>query len=298
MKLGVLVVTFNRLKQLKKLLLIYKTSEAFDYLVIVNNKSTDGTTEYLEQLNQPNTKIFNLEENTGGSGGFHYGLNYMLNLDLDWIYLSDDDAFPENDIFSEFKKKIAERNTDFISAICTSVIDNGEYDLNHRRSIKRNWLQVKEVDSSYLDYCKEEFEINLYSFVGTFINKKKLNVNNLPEKNYFIWFDDSEHSIQLNKIGKIYCWPKLRVIHNSIYEEGITWKAFYGVRNRLHAYRKHFGNKIFYFKCFKIILISIVFINIDILKINYAAITAARKNILGIHEIYKPGWKLNQHQKK
>lgn len=298
MKLGVLIVTFNRLKELKKLLLIYKASEAIDYLVIVNNKSTDGTTEYLEQLNQKHIKIFNLEENTGGSGGFHYGLNFMKDLDLDWVYLSDDDAFPESDIFSEFKKKIAERNINFISAICTSVIDNGQYDLNHRRCLKRNWLQVKEVDSTYLDYCKEEFEINLYSFVGTFINNKKLNVSNLPEKNYFIWFDDSEHSIQLNKIGKIFCWPKLRVIHNCIFEEGITWKNFYGMRNRLHAYKKHFGNKIFYFQCFKIIIKSIAVRNLDILKINLAAISAARNNILGIHEIYKPGWKLNQHQNK
>lgn len=296
MKLGVLVVTFNRLDKLKKLLSIYDGDKAIDKLVIVDNHSTDGTKKYLDEINLDikSIKIFNLDKNTGGSGGFYHGLNYMKDLDLDWIYLSDDDAYPEELVFSTFKKRAENVDSKKISAICTSVINHGEYHLDHRMvTNKKVGFAIIKMWSKIKDYDKDEFELALYSFVGVFINNNKLTKNTLPEKDFFIWFDDIEHSMQFSKTGKLICWPSLRVHHDQ--DEGmekISWKSYYHMRNKLFTYKKYYGNGVFNFYYFKCYIKALFNKNKNISKMFLAAMESAKKGTLGIHELYKPGWKL------
>lgn len=294
MKLGVLIVTYNRLEYLKKLIEIYIGDSNINYLVIVDNNSNDGTSEYLRSLNPltAHYKYFHLPRNIGGSGGFYYGLNYMKDLDIDWIYLSDDDAYPQGSMFSNFKNRAQFINSSNISAVCTSVVNNGKYDLNHRRYIKKGLLSIKEIPTSIQDYKKKEFEIDIYSFVGIFLNKKKLSADNLPEKEYFIWYDDSEHAHQMRKYGKIICWPELVVNHDVVNSKvEINWKLFYGIRNRLHAYKKHFGFRYFLFLILKFTFRVIKKNNRTITKLYFSSFYGALMNKLGIHDIYKPGWK-------
>ena len=82
MKLGVVLVTYNRLNELKKALECYeKQSYLPKHVIIVNNASNDGTKEYLEKWVNKKSKIekeiINLKKNTGGSGGFHEGLKRL-----------------------------------------------------------------------------------------------------------------------------------------------------------------------------------------------------------------------------
>ncbi len=298
MKLGVLTVTFNRVDDLRKLLDIYDGDGAIDQLVIVNNNSNDGTKEFLDSLNLNinSVKIFHLEENTGGSGGFHYGLNYMKDLDLDWLYLSDDDAFPESTLFATFKRRVLGVGNAHISAICSSVINNGKYDLTHRKYLSIKCLTIKFLPTKLEDYENKEFEIDLFSYVGTFINNEMLTANNLPEKDYFIFYDDTEHALQLRELGKILCWPELKVVHNTSEKAdyGKNWKQFYGTRNRLHAIKKHFGIFMFW-KEVGMVTLKIIKLGIKgdfKFSMLYAnSILGALSCTLGKHNKYKPGWK-------
>ena len=53
MKLGVVLVTFNRLDKLKISLDCYeKQTIKPDYVIVVNNNSSDGTTEFLQDLDK------------------------------------------------------------------------------------------------------------------------------------------------------------------------------------------------------------------------------------------------------
>ena len=98
------IVTYNRLEKLKKALKCYETQTMLPkYLVIVNNCSTDGTKDYLNEWLKETSFIkkivINTESNLGGSGGFYIGQKKALELDVDWIYLADDDAYPEDSYF-------------------------------------------------------------------------------------------------------------------------------------------------------------------------------------------------------
>ncbi len=48
-------------------------------------------------------------------------------------------------------------------------------------------------------YEKKEFEMGSFTYVGTIMNKKKLLEAGLPNKDYFIYWDDLEHGIRMRK---------------------------------------------------------------------------------------------------
>ena len=104
MEIGVVLVTFNRLEKLKKALEAYERQTVKPkYILVVDNNSTDGTREYLENWKKEEKQykkytVF-MEKNTGGSGGFYEALKHSLELDASWIWTADDDAYPKEDAF-------------------------------------------------------------------------------------------------------------------------------------------------------------------------------------------------------
>ena len=95
-KVAAIVVTYNRLEDLKKCLKSIQAQEgvALD-IIVVNNHSTDGTREYLEK--QTIVHSLHLEQNLGGAGGFKAGLEYALQLESDFFWIMDDDVLPTSD---------------------------------------------------------------------------------------------------------------------------------------------------------------------------------------------------------
>ena len=58
MKIGVVIVTYNRLEKLKIALESYEKQKVKPkYILVVNNNSNDGTKEYLEQWKEKNNDI-------------------------------------------------------------------------------------------------------------------------------------------------------------------------------------------------------------------------------------------------
>ena len=310
MKIGVVIVTYNRLEKLKIALKSYeKQSIKPQYILVVNNNSTDGTIEYLrEWKNESNgieKIILNLDKNTGGSGGFYEGLKASLDLDAGWIWVADDDAYPKENAF-EIAKKYIEKYPDSenkISAISGTVLksDGKLIDCSHRRRIYTTLFnRIAQPYSKISDYEKEEFEINGFSYVGTMINKSKLKQTELTKKDYFIYYDDTEHSYRLSKLGKIIVIPKMQVIHDAPHSEMseiVKWKLYYLVRNTLDFIKSNFDEKYFKEQCLEVPLkfkIAVFLFGKD-KKYGYQMINEAVKDAKsgksGLHEIYKPGWK-------
>ena len=74
------VVTYNRKELLLRCLqALEQQSYSLEHIVIVDNASTDGTVDFLEQqgyLENPKVTLLSLLENQGGAGGFHAGIKY------------------------------------------------------------------------------------------------------------------------------------------------------------------------------------------------------------------------------
>lgn len=302
MAIGVIVVTFNRLNKLKISLKAFENQTYKPgYIVVVDNASTDKTPEYLDSWKKEQSDyekyVITTPKNLGGSGGFYTGLKFAQTLSCDWIWVSDDDAFPELDALENAEKYLRNNRKTAISAICGEVINQGKIDIRHRREYEERGLNIvtTNIPSDY--YSRKEFEISSFSYVGAIINKEKLKEVGLTLKEYFIWYDDTEHSLRLHKVGKIICVPSIKVHHdigNEITHK-LTWKEYYGIRNKADMYRRHFSKKCYYFYCYTSLIKAAIN---DLLgrhreynKVTRKAIHDAMHNKFGVDTLYKPGWK-------
>ena len=306
MKIGVVLVTYNRLDKLKIALEKYeKQTELPKYILVVNNNSSDGTKEFLNTWKENDSLIdkyvIHLKENIGGSGGFYTGLEKAIQLDTNWIWVSDDDAFPYEDAIENATNFLIKNKEKDISAICGKVINLNHVDIKHRRRIKKSALKVKQEYVKEKEYEKEYFHVDTFSYVGTIINKEKLNKVGLTKKDYFIFYDDTEHSYRLSKEGKIICVPSIIVQHDETRSQKpiCEWKDYYSIRNKLNFYKVSFEKKYYIYEYYNVLIKNYIKKIIKKIlrknaKYNEVAIIAAKdskKETLGLHSIYKPGWK-------
>lgn len=303
MNMCVVLVTFNRKQDLEKTLSVYEAQTVKPgAIVVVDNHSTDGTGEMLAAWEQQSSEIrhilVSMPENVGGSGGFHAGMKEALTLDYDWIFVSDDDALPQNETL-ENMVAFCEKHPALVeecAAICTSVIDeNNQYAIGHRcRLHPSDGAPAIMIPAE--EYQNEYFELELFSYVGTCIRKSALEKAGLPRKEFFIYFDDCEHAIRVGKYGKIICVPSSVLYHqgNSPTSRSVSWRDYYETRNVLLMYGDHFGKKAFRRRAMMRRLTGLRSLNLKKMKVMNVAIRDAKAGITGLHPIYRPGWNPNK----
>lgn len=300
MVIGVIIVTFNRLEKLKIALQSFEAQISKpQYIIVVNNASTDGTKEFLTKWKQEKSdyerEVYTNNTNEGGSGGFYRGFTLALQKDAEWIWASDDDAFPEETALAEAEKYIKSIDATNYSAICGCVINNGIIDVVHRKNIYQKGLRIIEESVDEREYSKKSFPINAFSYVGAIISKNKMRQVGVTKKDYFIWFDDNEHALRLSAVGKIDCVPSIRIHHDDAGSQTALWKAYYGMRNKIDMFRKNFSPLSVELFCVRWALPiwkrKILRCPRDIDPLYWAGIKDAKKGKLGVHSCYRPGYK-------
>ena len=291
-----LIVTYNRLSKLKKLIESLDLAYNNDFnLLIIDNYSNDGTYEYLHEISDKKRYkffIYRTDKNLGGSGGFNLGFQKAIEIGFEWLYVGDDDAYPFVDFFVKSSNII---NTfPEVKVICSAVYNQNGIDLNHRRDYKLSLMNFKDHSVPLTVYKLQKSKIRIFSFVGTLINKNVIANVGLPLKDYFLWWDDTEYSIRVSKKFDIYLFPELKVYHDTIEDNAISWKLYYGIRNRLNTIRIHFPSSTKIFEEMKMIFLIFKFtIKKDFLRsrIIRTSLRDYKRKTLGVHKIYKPGWK-------
>lgn len=252
--LSIVLVTYNRLDKLKHALSCYDSqTRQPDVVIVVDNCSTDGTNEYLEswkrQRSEYQKEVIRTDENLGGSGGFYLGQKRALELQADWVFVADDDAYAEPDLLSRFYAYLQEHDCSGLSAISSSVLcPDGTIDFKHRdRFVILPGYYFRRESVPLQLYGQESFKIDLLSYVGAFLNARALREVGMVDPDYFIYFDDSEHSFRLAKWGDIICVPTMKVIHDvpvrspeTVEDPVVHWQDYYFYRNELHMVRRHF----------------------------------------------------------
>lgn len=299
-KIAVIIVTYNRVEKLKKALITYEKQTVLpEYIIVVNNASTDNTKDYLIEWKKEksllNKIIINTESNLGGSGGFYLGEQEALKLDVDWILVSDDDAYL-SDNYIEESMKILEYEKDDISIVCGLVEQNGDFNNLQRAVVNNIWTTAFEKPIDLTTFNEHGYtEIDFVSYVGPIINKKILDKTGLIDKDFFIWFDDTNHSIRLKKYGKILCSKKALIYHDvTRAREAFNWKTYYGYRNHVYTLKKHYPLQYLWI----ILLLVVKTILSPIKGRSFKEIIARFRGIkdgilgnMGQHKIYKAGWK-------
>jgi GT2 family glycosyltransferase len=243
MKFAVVIVTYNRLSLLNECVeRVLSQSYPVEKIVVVNNNSSDGTKEYLDKfISDSRFHIYNSETNNGGAWGFYKGIEISQNYNCDYILLIDDDAIIENNFFEVMEKYINRYST--YDAYSSTVYVDKTIDIGHRMNLV-NKLFIKFSPVELRKYNEECFECDTATFCGLLLKKDLINKIGLPEKDYFIWFDDMEYCLRILRHTKILNINEAIIQHKTIapFEKApITWKNFYGERNYLLMVKKHFS---------------------------------------------------------
>ena len=253
MNIGAVIVTYNRLEKLKKCLSSYEKQTLLPaFILIIDNHSTDGTSEYLDEWAETSAPfekiIYHSDSNTGGAGGFTLGIKTALTYKPDWIWLADDDAYPTSnclELMSAYYDSLTPKTQAGIASLCCKVVDNNGLSPLHRRRIQFSFWQCREIPLAPPDYEVKTNEISLFSFVGTLIRTDVIKKAGLPRSDYFICFDDSEYALRIGQYGKIICLSDAVILHDSL-ENTITsysWQNYYRFRNKLYTYGAHFKKR-------------------------------------------------------
>lgn len=209
-KVAAVIVTFNRLGLLKESIgAVSNQTRKPDAIIVVNNGSTDGTREYLDQ----HSGIIAIhQQNLGGAGGFATGVSAAYDHGFDWIWLMDDDAFPERSCLELLLSDL--RGVDnYDVVVAPLVVEDNKVDHLHRGLIDLSRikypLQVETTEALLLS--KDKIDVSFVSFVGMLVGRRIVDLVGLPDQKYFIFNDDVEYSIRICKAG---C--KMYLIRNAI----------------------------------------------------------------------------------
>lgn len=139
MKYASVIVTFNRVKLLKKAIeSVLQQTVRPEYIIILDNHSTDGTRNLMKQYKDDEKIIYiRTKENVGGSMGFYLGLEKACLLGVDWISLSDDDAIFEKHYFEKLIKK-GQKHPEIQCFTGTVRSADNSLQLMHRRMLLSN----------------------------------------------------------------------------------------------------------------------------------------------------------------
>jgi rhamnopyranosyl-N-acetylglucosaminyl-diphospho-decaprenol beta-1,3/1,4-galactofuranosyltransferase len=257
-KIAAVTVTYNRLHKLTGTL-ERTLAEQLDYIVIVNNNSTDGTAVWLDSLADARVHILHLPENSGGAGGFHEGFKYINeNLDADWLVCFDDDAWPENGAISKFRQLTLNNNVGAVTA-CV-ILPSGKISEMNRpgyspfRSFS-SFLRTTLKGSKGFHITDDEYKsgkthpVDWCSFVGCFI-KCSIMPGELgyPQKELFLYGDDVMYTLGITNRGySLLFAPDIVFYHDcetidtakKVYKP--LWRAYYTYRNGLLMYRMMSG---------------------------------------------------------
>ncbi len=110
-----IVVTHNRCRLLSRCVdHLLAQSQPADDILVINNASTDGTIEMLEQRCIP----FVTQENLGSAGGWHRGIQHALDKGFDAVWLMDDDGFPDSTALAALSNRL----TPGVAAVSAVVV--------------------------------------------------------------------------------------------------------------------------------------------------------------------------------
>lgn len=92
------ILTFNRVPMLRRCLsAVQQQTRQPDRVLVVDNHSSDDTPEYLRSAASINLllEVLRTSENLGPAGGFATGMDWAAQRGYDYLWLLDDDSFPE-----------------------------------------------------------------------------------------------------------------------------------------------------------------------------------------------------------
>lgn len=244
MKVAMLMVTYNRLPQLRRAL-TNTLAQKFDTVLVVNNASSDKTLSWLKQQTDPRLQILSLSQNIGGAGGFRAGLSALMK-QQDWTHvcLADDDAWPQSNWLEALAR---EPEAD---AYCSDVRrPSGQPCI---MNLPFTCIPATLLQTLYYALFPTAFRpdgcrtgVESLTFVGSCVTRAWLEpLHACLDDRLFLYYDDLSAGAAMSRQGARIIWsPALRYIHDVPEVDCVSArKRYYLTRNLLWLRQSRSGS--------------------------------------------------------
>lgn len=222
------LVTFNRIELLKRCVTaVLSGSVSPDCLVIVDNGSSDGTSEELIRehgliaensfydvegefavFGNSSIKLIKTPRNIGGAGGFYHGTKFACENSggIGFYWLMDDDGYPEKFALEALLGETSLGQISNSMVINETKPDQLAFGLEYNRHVLRTVDQVKKstTGSVLLD--------SVNPFNGTLVGSEVVSKIGYPKRELFIWGDEEEYILRAKSNG-ISCLTVIKARH-------------------------------------------------------------------------------------
>ena len=245
-KVGIVVVTYNRLVLLKEVVESLRCQTYTNgQIIVVNNGSTDDTLSWLQQQNDIITIT---QDNLGGAGGFHTGMKYVAEHGYDYCWVMDDDVICESTALEELLK--AYQVKEDIGFVCSRVIGIDGRPMNTPTPAIKSFEEGTYSDVFELVEHAAMVRVQMATFVSVLIPISVIGKIGLPFKEYFIWGDDSEYTLRISSRFRSYIACRSVVVHKRSLQLPLSFYTETD-QKRLKNYYYKFRNAIYTDKLYK-----------------------------------------------
>jgi dTDP-4-dehydrorhamnose reductase len=208
------ILTFNRRELVARCLeCIFVQSHACDRVIVIDNCSSDGTSEMIRQEWGDRVEVHTLSRNIGASGGFNVGIRVAYQSGADFVWVMDDDVLPEKDALArlvEADQFLADRGVARAFVISSAWTEDGnvtnvpKIDTRPRAGGYENW-------PLYLE--RKMVPVTRATFVSILLPRSIVAQYGLPLAPMFIWGEDSEYTLRITEKCPGYLVSESRVLH-------------------------------------------------------------------------------------
>ncbi len=213
-----------------------------DEVLVINNASSDGTVEMLQQREV----LFITQDNVGSAGGWARGIQYALDKDFDALWLMDDDGFPDKYALERLVLNFAP-DIACVSSVVVREDDPHKFvfpfpilSKNHfpvLLSYKRKITTLAElntrVDGGVYDFA--------HLFNGALINIRAVQSIGNVNTDYFIFGDEVDYFFRLREFGHVQSVLDAIHYHPDVTSRPYTpQKVYYYVKNTIILHGKYF----------------------------------------------------------
>jgi GT2 family glycosyltransferase len=225
-KIAVVIVTFNRIEELKKTInALYNQGIDYTNIYVINNNSKDATKETLE-LHYPAINAIHLQNNIASAGGFAKGMEVAYEHGFDWIWLFNDDSRPVKGTLESFINHLQNDSNIGLLKIANKNQNN--------QAVLLYWNGVRKP--KYVALSNEIVKTDLITFDGCVISRKLIDKIGYCDPLYFMGTYEFDYCLKAIDVGfDIYTLP------NGLIEDGKLggkdgtppWRQYYNTRNHL-----------------------------------------------------------------
>jgi rhamnopyranosyl-N-acetylglucosaminyl-diphospho-decaprenol beta-1,3/1,4-galactofuranosyltransferase len=237
-RVAAVVVTYNRRPLLmESLAAVQAQARPADTVIVVDNASTDESAAAVRER-FPDVTLERLARNTGGAGGFAFGMALALAGDADLIWLMDDDTVPEPGALAALLDARDRHPGGPPALIASRVVwtDGRPHPMNTPRV--KPFAREAERRAAAAAGC---LPIRSASFVSVLVDAGVAAARGLPQADYFLWNDDFEFTTRLLRGQAGLLCPASVVVHKTAAFGGTDAdpgpRFFYEVRNKIWTLR-------------------------------------------------------------